>query len=1099
MAGRANGRSDLPAVRSETGFAPSGFFALRTPLLPRDELTAWSEGLEAEAALDDPTRLEDALAEDRVRLRGRLRALVSRPTIRDALFVASPDLDESLDVWIRDPDSERGRRIERALVRYFSRMSGRPTPFGLLAGTSVGTIGDRTQLVVEGRETYRRRSRLDMDYLSALADAIARDPALRKSFLVRPNSSLYRAAGRFHYVEARLDGKDRTHHLVAVEDSGELQGTLERAREGADAAALAAALVDDDVSATEADEYVSELIDSQILRPELDPFVTGSDSSEALATQLSEHPETSAIGDRLAKARADLAALDETGPGADPSRYREIARQLEDLPAPVELSRLFQVDLIKPAPAARLGGAVLDEIVRGVGILHRLVPPRNVDDLSRFREAFLDRFGEREVPLAVALDDEAGIGFPPSNGVDTEGGPLLKGLVFPSAPEETVRWGAREKLLLGKLAEATATGAREIALEPDDLDELSRKDVPALPDAFDVTATLAAASPEALSRGDFRLLWMGGEGPSGARLLGRFCDADANLRRCVERHLRAEEALDPDAVFAEVVHLPEGRLGNVLCRPLLRDYEIPYLGRSGASADRQIPINDLLVSVSGGRIVLRSAVLDRRVVPRLTSAHNFRWRSIGGLYRFLCELQGQNSAAALGWDWGPLGSAPFLPRVVSGRLVLAPAQWLVGKEELERLGGSRGSDQFRVIHSWRAERSLPRVIVLADGDNRLPIDLANILSVETFVHLIKDRDEAKLTEMFPGTDDLCASGPEGRFLHELVVPFVRNRATAEGATRLEVPKEITSRRAAPALRSFPPGSEWIYAKLYAGPSTADRVLREIVGPLVREMVDSGVADRWFFIRYGDPDWHLRLRFHGARKRLGEALSALNDALGPLLADGRVWKVQLDTYEREVERYGGPEGIALAERIFQVDSEAVLEILEILETGDEGEDERWRMALFGIDRLIQDFGFDRETKGELMDRLRRDPAGEHDADDGFKRGLGDRFRKESRSLEALLDPTRRDESPLAPGIVVLRRRSDRLIPRMGELRSLEAAGRLSQPLAAIAPSFVHMHANRLLRSAHRNQEIVLYDFLARIYESRTARERSGRPRVSPTER
>jgi hypothetical protein len=35
----------------------------------------------------------------------------------------------------------------------------------------------------------------------------------------------------------------------------------------------------------------------------------------------------------------------------------------------------------------------------------------------------------------------------------------------------------------------------------------------------------------------------------------------------------------------------------------------------------------------------------------------------------------------------------------------------------------------------------------------------------------------------------------------------------------------------------------------------------------------------------------------------------------------------------------------------------------------------------------------------------------------------------------------------------------------------------------------MHLNRLLRSGHRLQEMVLYDFLARLYQSRTARARA----------
>lgn len=1076
-----------PPVKQE--FLSSGFFALRTPLLPFDELLAWSEGLEADAALDDPALLDQALAADRARLRGRLSALVARPLIRGALFIASPDLDESLNVWIRDPDSERGGRVERAVVRYFSRMAGRPTPFGLFAGSSVGTLGDRTRLVIEGREKYQRHSRLDMDYLFALADALGRDPGLRNTFELRPNSSLYRAAGRVHYVEARLDGKNRTHHLVAVEDSNELQATLARAAEGAAAASLASALIGGDVSPADAEEYVGELIDSQILRPELALVLTGCEPAEALATQLSGQPETVAIGERLEKTRTELSAIDAAGLGADPGRHRLVARQLEGLPAPVELSRLFQVDMVKPSPDALLGGGVLDEIVRGIEILRRLVPSSKTDDLSRFREAFVARYEGREVPMVEALDEEAGIGFPPASGTDADGGPLLKGLDFPPVVEETASWGAREKFLLRKLTAASARGAREIVLEPRDLEQLSSKDPPPLPDSFAVMTSVAAASDEALSRGDFRLLWIGTDGPSGARLLGRFCPADPALRRHVERHLRAEEALDPEAVFAEVVHLPEGRLGNVLFRPVLRKYEIPYLGRSGAARDRQIPITDLFVSVSGGRIVLRSAHLGRRIVPRLTSAHNFRWRSLG-LYRFLCELQGQGAVGSLGWDWGPLWSAPFLPRVVCGRLVLSPAQWTVGRDELKRLGESRGTERFRVVHSWRADRNLPRSLVLADGDNRLPIDFTNVLSVDSFVHLIKEREEARLIEMFPGANELCARGPEGRFLHELVVPFVRVSPVGAGAARPDADRTTGSRPRASAVRSFAPGSEWLYAKIYTGASTADHLLQETVGPLVREALDSGAADRWFFIRYGDPDWHLRLRLHGTPARLhGEVLPSLHAATAPLVADGRLWKVQLDTYEREVERYGGPDGIELAERIFQADSESVLEILEMLEEGDQGADERWRLTLRGIDVMLGDFGFDPDGKRAVVERTRREFAEGLHVEESVKRGLGDRFRKESRSLELLLDPERDEESPLAPGLEALRRRSDRLTPLIGELNARERAGGLSQPLAAIAPNYVHMHVNRLLRSAHRTQEMVLYDFLARLYQSRTARART----------
>src|SRR5262249_54202256 len=129
-------------------FAPSGFFALRTPLLPFDELLAWGDGLEAPAAVADPARLETAIAVDRGRLRDRLRAAVSRAEVRDALFVASPDLDEGLGHWACAPESDRGQKVERALVRYFQRMAGRATPFGLCSGCSVGTLDGETRLIL---------------------------------------------------------------------------------------------------------------------------------------------------------------------------------------------------------------------------------------------------------------------------------------------------------------------------------------------------------------------------------------------------------------------------------------------------------------------------------------------------------------------------------------------------------------------------------------------------------------------------------------------------------------------------------------------------------------------------------------------------------------------------------------------------------------------------------------------------------------------------------------------------------------------------------------------------------------------------------------
>lgn len=1060
---------------------PSGFFALRTPLLPFDELLAWSEGLQAHAALTDPGSLPGAFEEDRRLLRSRLCSSLERLEVREAIFVASPDLYDSLQAWQQDPEGERGQRVERALVRYFARMAGRPTPFGLFAGCSVGQVGEDTRLLLEGREKYERHTRLDMDYLSTLTEALGKVPALREHLTYRPNSSLYTAAGRVRYAEARLSKKVRSYHLVAAESTGYLEATLERAHQGARLAELAEALAREveGVSIEEARQYVTELVDSQILVPDLAPAVTGAEPIHGLVEDLRQHPAAAEAAECLDLTRRELEMLDAFGLGNEPSRYRELAVKLHALPAKVELPRLFQVDMRKPSPQASLGGEVLQEIVRGVEILHRLVWRGRLDPFSRFREAFQARYEGREVPLVEALDEEIGIGFQRSGEAGAEATPLLEDLALTAPEEEESPWVLRHSLLLKRLEAAIRAGASEIVLEEEDLKKLASGEPPPLPDAFAVSATLVASSAEAVARGEFRVLLEGTHGPSGARLLGRFCHIDPLLGEHVVRHLEAERDFTPGAILAEVVHLPEGRLGNVICRPVLREYEIPFLGRSGALPDRQIPITDLRVSVRDERVVLRSARLGKEVIPRLTSAHNYSWRSLG-VYRFLCALQGDGVAQGIGWSWGPLQAATYLPRVCSGRLVLARARWLVEKEELKELGKEHGAARFAAVQRWRERRRIPRMVELADGDNLLPLDLHNALSVESFVELVKDRPQVQLEEMLAGPGELIVRGPEGCFAHELVIPFVRQRETKA----LTLPDRMPA--AAIPRRTFPPGSEWLYVKLYTGTATADIVLRELVHPLVRQALLSGAVERWFFIRYGDPDWHVRVRMKGRPQRLqAEVLPAMHAAAAPLLERGLLWRVQIDTYEREVERYGGGQGVDLAERIFQADSEAVLAIVELL-WGDEGSDARWRLALRGFDLLLSDLDLDLSRRRALTARLRAATGKQFRAGKPLAIQLGDKFRKERRALQNLLDRARDGDSPLAPGLEALSQRSLALAPVMQELREAGKSGELSVPIEDLASSYVHMHANRMLRSAQNAQELVLYDFLDRLYESQLAR-------------
>jgi thiopeptide-type bacteriocin biosynthesis protein len=289
-------------------------------------------------------------------------------------------------------------------------------------------------------------------------------------------------------------------------------------------------------------------------------------------------------------------------------------------------------------------------------------------------------------------------------------------------------------------------------------------------------------------------------------------------------------------------------------------------------------------------------------------------------------------------------------------------------------------------------------------------------------------------------------------------------------------------------RVFAPGTEWLFLKLYGGSATLDRALVEVVAPAAGRALASGAADAWFFIRYADPEPHLRVRLHGHPARLhGEVFpDFFARVMGPFVETDRVAKVVIDTYEREVDRYGGALGIGPAERIFWADSEAVVSIVAGLLGTEGAAGARWRIALAGVDRLLGDFGLDTADKYAVLTAARDGLGRRFEVDTRLGRQLGERFREERGALAPLLDAADDAASPIAPALALLRRRSAQAAPFVGELLALDRAGRLSRPIRDLAGSFVHMFANRICRGAANEQELVIYDLLARLYASRLAR-------------
>lgn len=1041
-------------------FSPYDFFLLRRPLKPVDALLAFHHR---------------ATEGGREAFKAGIRQAFSAPELQEAIYIASPDLHAELLRWLagEKTDLREEDKLLLTLYKYYLRTSTRATPYGLFAGCTPGAVGEeptdiRFSSPGAAGGAYKH-CRLDMNYVAEIVAYLLRDPVIRHQATFRPNNSLYKVGNSYRYVEFFLKNKRRSYFLSGLGSSAYVEKVLAFTREGKRLPEIAGLLVAEGLGAEpEALHFAEQLVDAQLLVSDLEPTLTGDEFFRVLHGKLAAYRGA----ERYVRVFEEITVL--LGRQDFSVAHYEAVRHLINR----ELVRTGSKDLVQTdlffTPARNvLGKGVLTGLLDTLEDLHWLNRTETNPQLESFITRFKARYEAQEVPLSVALDSEAGVGY----GLHVNGiadyMPLLQGIAFPGEPAAaSVPWTPRTRLRHALLLRARAGRLQEVQLEESDIAPLRETGAP-LPDGAYLAGSFLAQSQEHLDRGEYRFLFSALAGPSSANLLTRFGHGSPELTRHLEACIREEESRRPEAVYAEIVHLPKARVGNILMRPHLRKYEIPYLGQSSLPDEAQIPVEDLRVSIRENKVFLRSARLDRQVIPRLTTAHNYA----KGLpvYKFLADLQSQEQVYHWSWSWYPFEQEVFLPRVVYKNVILSRARWFLRQADYPQLK-NRQPDLAAFFGQLREKWQMPRLVVVQDGDHELLVDFTVPQSLELLARELREGDVV-LYE-FLATPDQCPLGDEqGRYTNEMVIPLRAARQPRRPI--LPAPARETA-----APRSFMPGSEWLFVKVYAGNKTIGKLLTDTLWPLTRQLLAENRIDQWFFIRYHDPERHLVLRFHHASRPdfWRDVLAQLHGALAPLLAQGLITKVTTDTYQRELERYGAV-GIELTEQLFCSDSIAVAEFLTRLD-GDRGERYRWLFALRGVDMLLDDFGYALADKHQLLEALQRMFYQEQPphSEARLRHAINDKYRQEGAAIGEILDPDR-DPAALLAAVACFRRRSERNRPLVARMRAALPPG---TTFNSVVPSFVHMFLNRLFVAKPRLHELVIYHFLSKYYKSQLAR-------------
>ncbi|WP_143883102.1 lantibiotic dehydratase family protein [Chryseobacterium binzhouense] len=682
------------------------------------------------------------------------REICINPIFQEAIYLASPELYKKMSQWLlseKDFAFKNVQKLHHTILKYYIRMSTRATPFGLFSGIGLGSF-DKSDLKTSVSRKLRD-TKLDMHFLVSLGRKLGNTKEIRRQLIYFPNNSIYKVGKRIRYIEYEYVNRKRDYIISSAPFSEELFHLLAFSKKGKTIQQIAQSLVAEEISYTEAEEFVEELIENQVLVSELEPVVSGENYFDHIISIL-DKVETSRETKILKEIKEKLLQLDQAI-GNPISEYQKIESLIQFLNTEYEQKYLFQTDLyfqnkFYVCPDTK------KKIKEGIIFLNKINSYNKNTYIEEFKKAFAERYESEEISLSLVLDTEIGIGY--RQNTQTRGvHSYLEELKIPRSRNKD-----ELEFTLTPFQEVLNQKIQKASLENQLIIEFSDEDVKDFEEKWEDLPKTFSVMAELISENNKEKLSLGGiGGSSAANLLGRFCSEKSKVQDLTKKITDKEEQLQTDnnVILAEIIHLPDSRIGNIIRRPTLRKYEITYLAQSVVSEERRVFVNDLYISLQNDHLILRSKKLNKKVIPFLTNAHNYQNSSSLPVYNFLCDLSSQNKRRSLHFNWGALSRLyRFLPRVEYKNIILSKAKWSITEQEIQSLQIFDNKEEKKIvseIQNWRIKRNIPQWIEWVQSDNILPINLGNSDMIKIFLEIILKHKSVTVEEyLYHGREDL---------------------------------------------------------------------------------------------------------------------------------------------------------------------------------------------------------------------------------------------------------------------------------------------------------------------------------------------------------
>ncbi|REC51683.1 MULTISPECIES: thiopeptide-type bacteriocin biosynthesis protein [Chryseobacterium] len=278
-------------------------------------------------------------------------------------------------------------------------------------------------------------------------------------------------------------------------------------------------------------------------------------------------------------------------------------------------------------------------------------------------------------------------------------------------------------------------------------------------------------------------------------------------------------------------------------------------------------------------------------------------------------------------------------------------------------------------------------------------------------------------------------------------------------------------------RNFLIGDEWIYYKFFCGHNASNKIITEILQPITKELLADKIISQWFFIRYNDPSYHVRFRIKLTNPNyVGHVILRLNAYLKTFVSEELIWNVEIDTYKREIERYGS-KTMLISENIFFYDSKIISDFIEF----DGNTDKMHYKNLFGLNLMnfyLDSFGLSLERKISFTESLKNLFYKEFGNEKYIKKQIDQVFSNNNILTTNLLLNKITKRNPLTKYIFSYKKEMQLNI---NMIKKLDNKNELDVNINNLISSYIHMSINRLFKANNRLHELTMYDCLWRYYK------------------